>query len=179
MSDDGTFRSGQTALVVRIPEAEAAVGVWRGRFDPSARAAVPAHVTVLVPFLHESRLDGGTRARLGALLAGRPAFDVSFARCGRFPGVLYLAPEPAAPLAELTTAVAAQWPEAPPYGGRFTGVVPHLTVADGQDDAVLAEVEADLAARLPVTSRVRAVELLAFDGRRWHPRASFPLGSAG
>ncbi|MFI0941521.1 2'-5' RNA ligase family protein [Streptomyces sp. NPDC021020] len=176
MADEGAFRAGQTALVVRVPEAEPVVGAWRGRLDPSARAGVPAHVTVLVPFLDESRLDRGTRDDLAALLAARPAFDVAFARCGRFPGVLYLVPEPAGPLAALTAAVAARWPEAPPYGGRFAGVVPHLTVADGQDEAVLADVEAGLAAGLPITSRVRAVDLMAFDGARWQPRASFPLG---
>ncbi|MGW5354063.1 2'-5' RNA ligase family protein [Streptomyces sp. NPDC004031] len=172
----GGFRVGQTALVVRVPEADPAVGGWRERYDPSARAGVPAHVTVLVPFLDGNRLDRATRADLAALLAGRPAFDVAFRRCGRFPGVLYLVPEPDGPLAELSVAVAARWPEAPPYGGRFAGVVPHLTVADGQDEAVLADVEAALAARLPVASRVRAVDLMAFDGTRWHLRESFPLG---
>ncbi|MFI0716367.1 2'-5' RNA ligase family protein [Streptomyces inhibens] len=58
-----------------------------------------------------------------------------------FDRVLYLVPEPDAELRRLTEVIADQWPEAPPYGGQFTEIVPHLTVADGQDDAVLDEIE--------------------------------------
>ncbi len=65
----------------------------------------------------------------------------------------------------------------PPYGGRFTGIAPHLTVAQGQEDTVLAEIETDLAGGLPFTSRVSSVELLVHDGTRWRERASFALGT--
>ncbi|WP_256987953.1 hypothetical protein [Streptomyces sp. BR123] len=71
--------------------------------------------------------------------------------------------------------IADRWPEAPPYGGRFTEVVPHLTIADGQEDAVLDGIEADLLRSLPFTSRVSSVDLLVHDGARWHDRASFAL----
>lgn len=56
MADDntGAFQVGQTGLIVRIPEAEPAVRRWRDRFDPSAEAGVPAHVTVLFPFRSNS-----------------------------------------------------------------------------------------------------------------------------
>ena len=49
----------------------------------------------------------------------------------RFPRVLYLAPEPAAPFVELTQAIAARWPDHQPYGGEFDSVVPHVTVVNG------------------------------------------------
>src|SRR5262245_31356654 len=45
------YRSGQTALVAVIQEAEPMVGAWRSRLDPSAAAGVPAHVSGLSPFL--------------------------------------------------------------------------------------------------------------------------------
>ncbi|MEU5217260.1 2'-5' RNA ligase family protein [Streptomyces sp. NPDC020807] len=179
MADDGTtrpFPAGQTALVVRVPEAESLVGGWRERCDPSARDGVPAHVTVLFPFLDESLVDAGVRAVLAQVLGSHPAFEVRFARCGRFPGVLHLSPEPAGPLRRLTETVAARWPEAPPYGGRHADVVPHLTVALGQEDSLLEEIEADLAGRLPFTCRVSSVELIVHDGAKWQERASFPLG---
>ncbi|MFD7609125.1 hypothetical protein ACFWAN_54040, partial [Streptomyces mirabilis] len=51
-----------------------------------------------------------------------------------------------------------------------------LTIAQGQDDAVLEEAEADLRGRLPVTARVSSVDLLVHDGLRWQRRASFALG---
>ncbi|MFF0622614.1 2'-5' RNA ligase family protein [Streptomyces sp. NPDC004296] len=177
MADDSTsrFQAGRTGLIVRIPEAEPAVRAWRERFDPSARAGVPAHVTVLFPFLDASRIDARVRGALADLLGRHHAFDLRFEGCGRFPGVLYLAPEPDTQLRRLTEVVADRWPEAPPYGGRFTDVVPHLTVADGQDDAVLAEIEAGLPSSLPFTSRVTSVDLMVHDGATWQEQASFAL----
>ncbi|KUL38850.1 hypothetical protein ADL22_16445 [Streptomyces sp. NRRL F-4489] len=157
MADDdstGGFQAGQTGLIVRVPEAESVVGTWRERFDPSARAGVPAHVTVVFPFLDGSRVDARVCSALAELIGRHNAFALRFERCGRFPGVLFLVPEPDAHLRRLTEAIAERWPEAPPYGGQFTEVVPHLTVADGPDDAVLDEVETGLRSRLPIAARV-------------------------
>ncbi|WP_372500192.1 2'-5' RNA ligase family protein [Sphaerisporangium perillae] len=124
------FRGGQTALVVKVPEAEPAVGRWRERFDRAAAMGVQAHVTVLYPFLDSGKVDGLVMDRLRGLFIAHAAFTARFDRCGRFPEVLYLAPEPGDPFKRLTEAVVTLWPEAPPYGGRFAEIVPHLTVAD-------------------------------------------------
>lgn len=169
------FQAGRTGLIVRIPEAEPAVSAWRERFDTSARAGVPAHVTVVFPFLDGSRVQGHVHRALAEVLGGHHAFDVRFARCERFPGVLYLAPEPDAPLRRLTEAVVERWPEAPPYGGVFTEVIPHLTVADGQDDTVLTEIETALHTELPFTARVSSVDLMVHDGVKWQLQATFDL----
>ncbi|MDX3093191.1 2'-5' RNA ligase family protein [Streptomyces sp. ME01-24h] len=173
--DSGTFHAGQSGLIVRVPEAEPAVRVWRDRLDPSARAGVPAHVTVLFPFLEARRVDNDVCAAIGAVIGRHQSFDTRFEHCGRFPGVLYLVPEPDAPFRRLTEAIAHRWPETPPFGGRFDEVVPHLTVAQGQGEAVLEEAEADVRGGLPVTARVSSVDLMVHDGARWHRRASFPL----
>ncbi|WP_328946861.1 2'-5' RNA ligase family protein [Streptomyces sp. NBC_00250] len=177
MADKGgtAYQAGQTGLIVRIPEAESAVRRWREQLDPSAQAGVPAHVTVLFPFLDESRTDSGVHSALADVMGSHHAFDLRFERCGRFPGVSYLVPEPDAQLRQLTQAIADRWPEAPPYGGRFTEIVPHLTIAQGQKDAVLEKIEADLAGGLPFTSHVSSVELIAYDGTNWKERASFAL----
>lgn len=178
MADDGSSngsQAGRTGLVVKVPAAEPLVGAWRERFDPSARAGVPAHLTVLFPFLDEIRIDARVRTALADLFGRQGAFGLRFDRCGRFPEVLYLTPEPDTHLRRLTGAVTERWPEARPYGGRFAEVVPHLTVADGQDGAVLDEIEADLVPRLPLTCRISSVELMVHDGATWHERASFPL----
>jgi 2'-5' RNA ligase len=174
--DTGERRAGRTGLIVKIPEAEPAVGVWRERLDPGAREGVPAHVTVLFPFLRARRIDGAVRRALAEVLAAHPAFTVRFESCGRFPGVLYLTPEPDGPFRQLTRAVAERWPEAPPFGGRFDDVVPHLTVAQGHDEAALESAEAALAGGTPLTAHVSSVALLVHDGTRWRERASFALG---
>ncbi|GEB60205.1 2'-5' RNA ligase family protein [Streptomyces gardneri] len=178
MADDSTsaFRAGQTALIVRIPEAEPSVRGWRERLDPSAQAGVPAHITVLFPFLDESRIDTLVHSALADVLGSHQAFDLRFESFGRLPGVLYLVPEPDMQVRQLTEAIADRWPEAPPYGGRFTEIIPHLTIAQGQEGTVLEKIEADLAGSLPFTSHVASVELIVHDGVKWQERASFALG---
>ncbi|MCP3758947.1 2'-5' RNA ligase family protein [Streptomyces sp. TBY4] len=171
------FPAGRTALIVRIPEAEPAVRGWRERIDPAARAGagVPAHVSVLYPFLPEGLIDASVHAGIAAALHPHPAFDLRFERTGRFPGMLWLAPEPDAPLRRLTRAITERWPDVRPYGGRYPDPVPHLTVAQRAPEADLDAAQADLNGRLPLTTRVRAVDLVAYDGTAWHERASFPL----
>ncbi|WP_322871519.1 2'-5' RNA ligase family protein [Streptomyces goshikiensis] len=116
MTDDGAsgaFLDGQTGLIVTIPEAEPVVRAWRDRLDPGARAGVPAHVTVLFPFLEERDIDASVHAAIAEVLAGHEAFDLRFEGCGRFPGTLYLAPVPDTPLRRLTLAIAERCPAKP------------------------------------------------------------------
>jgi 2'-5' RNA ligase len=173
---DGGYRDGETALIVGVPEAEPAVGAWRERFDPAAAAGVPAHITVVYPFLDRGQVTDGVLAELAEILGGHRAFGVRLARARRFPGVLYLAPEPAGGLRALTGSVTRRWPEAPPYGGQFAEIVPHLTVADGQEAGVLDMIEADVARRLPVSTRVAAVSLIACAGGSWSEYRRLALG---
>ncbi|MER5469987.1 2'-5' RNA ligase family protein [Streptomyces sp. NPDC002935] len=173
--DSSGFQAGQSGLIVRVPEAEPAVRAWRERLDPSARAGMPAHVTVLFPFLDAGRIDGDACAAIGEVIGRHRSFEARFDHCGRFPGIVYLAPEPGASFRRLTEAIVDRWPETPPFGGQFDDIVPHLTIVQGQDDAVLDEVEADLRSRPPVVTRVASVDLLVHDGTRWQERASFKL----
>jgi 2'-5' RNA ligase len=178
MTSDGghRYRSGETALIVAVPEVEPLVGRWRRQFDPAAAAGVPAHVTILAPFLDGRRIDASVISGLRTLFASQGAFAIRFARCGRFPGVLYLAPEPAEPLVALTGAVAGEWPEAPPYAGQFSEVIPHLTVVHGRDEATVDAIEPKLAAGLPILASVEAVHLIEYTAHRWRERQAFALG---
>ncbi|WP_306296929.1 2'-5' RNA ligase family protein [Streptomyces sp. Amel2xC10] len=168
---------GRSGLIVRVPEAEPLVRAWRDRLDPSARTGVPAHVTVLFPFLEASRIDDDVCAEIGEVLGRHRSFEARFERCGRFPGVLYLAPEPDTGFRQLTEAIVEHWPEHPPFGGQFDDPVPHLTVAQSQDEAQVEQAETDLLTGLPVVAQVSSVDLLVHDGTRWRWRASFPMRS--
>jgi hypothetical protein len=170
------YEPGQSAVIVPVPAVEPLVSRWRRRFDVSARYGVPAHVTVLYPFLHQSRLDDGVLARLRAVCATESALEVAFPRLARFTDVLYLQPEPSEPFRRLTAAVVEQWPQAPPYGGEYAEVIPHLTVAHGVDEAALSAVADEVAPHLPVRAWVEAAWLYAYDGERWRPRAVLPFG---
>jgi 2'-5' RNA ligase len=160
-------------VTVRLPVGLARL---RRRLNPSATADLPAHVTLLFPFLPVAGLSSEARAVLAEIARRVAAFEVRFADLGRFSDVTYLVPEPSAPFAELTSAIAERWPEFPPYGGAHREIVPHLTLAD------TAEVPLDtiaLSARrfLPFSRKVSTIEVLAQRGDgRWHRQWRLPLG---
>jgi 2'-5' RNA ligase len=173
------YARGQSAVVVPVPTAEPLVARWRRRFDPSAAHGMPAHITALYPFLDQERLTDAVIGRLSALCAEFPILDVEFRRTARFPAVIYLDPEPADGLRRLSTAIFGEWPEAPPFGGAFEEVIPHLTIANGADHAVMTAIEEDVLPALPIRARLAEACLFVFDGGRWRRRASLPFQKAG
>src|ERR1700760_2313226 len=72
--DDRGPGNEQSALLLPVPAAEPAVGRHRARLDASARDGVPAHLTVLYPFLPPALIGDAVRASLRRLFAGFPAF---------------------------------------------------------------------------------------------------------
>lgn len=164
-----------SAVVVRIPVPEALTRSRR-RWDRAARSGVPAHVTILYPFVPPGGLVPEVRRSLAAIAADQEPFLVVFDEVRRFPGVVYLAPRPVAPFMLLTDAVAARFPGFPPYGGAFAEVIPHLTIAESHV-APLDEIAAETAAVIPFRHRVTALEILVEGGDgRWHRRWRIPLG---
>ena len=174
----------QTAVLVLVPEAEAAVAEHRAHLDMAASWGVPAHLSVVYPFVPPADVDDAVLARLAAAVVGVPAFDCVFSRTDWFgDDVLWLPPEPDAPFRELTRAVVAAFPAHQPYGGLYDEPIPHLTVGElrlGSADE-LADAERAVHAHLPIRARVDRAVLLA--GRpepgAWRPVADFPLGAAG
>jgi 2'-5' RNA ligase len=142
---------------------------------------VPAHVTVLAPFVPVRLFGAEERDRLLRVLAAVTPFDFRLDRTGWFGSTtLWLGPEDPAPFADLTQRVFAAFPDYPPFGGQHDEVVPHLTV--GLDRAVdeLLRAERAIMPELPVVGRVSAVTLKAESSSSgsWETLASFPLGSS-
>ena len=169
----------QSALVVVVPEAEPLVGRLRARFDPAALVGVPAHITVLFPFMPVGRLTPDILAKLGIVLGGFVEFEFRLERIGRFPQTTYLAPEPPEPFVEMTAELERQFPDYPPYGGRFPEPIPHLTVADQNEkfaEAAASEL-ADLCGRHgSLVATCRSVVLLEnSQSGRWRDYHSFAL----
>jgi 2'-5' RNA ligase len=177
VGEDGGMASakGHAAVVVPVPAAESVVSLWRERFDRSAAEGMPAHITVLYPFLGQDLLTEAVLAALRELCAELPVLDVVFRRAARFPGVLYLDPEPADQLRRLTGAITERWPQAPSYAGAFDAVIPHLTVASDVPDRVLDEIELGVLTALPLPARLPEACLYVSDGACWHPRAPLPF----
>lgn len=166
----------RSAVLVAVPEAEPVVGEWRMRYTLDAPAGIPAHVTILFPFVEPDRL-GAVEERLAELVAATPAFELVFARTARWSEIVYLEPDPIAPFVALTRAIEHEWPDRPPYGGAHETIVPHLTVAESPDPAVLDGAAASVEPQLPVATRVREASLFVEDeAGRWRERSRLQLG---
>jgi len=165
----------ESGIILPVPEAEPLVGRLRTLHDPQARLGVPAHITLLYPFAHASKVADAIDA-LRQLFSRVPAFEFSLAETRRFPGTGYLHPEPSTPIVGLTEMLVRQWPEYPPYGGAFPTVTPHLTVAQNAAADVLDAVDASLSAGLPIVCRAKEAWLLCSDERGfWSVREVFRL----
>lgn len=168
----------QSALLVPVPDAEPLVERWRLAHDPVASEGVPAHITLVVPWLPPDRIGEGDLAALAEVLAGVPPWDFLLTRVGWFgTRVLWLAPEPAEPFVRLTHALAERF-ATPPWENEFDEVVPHLTVghADAGAGPPLDEAAAALGAHLPVKCRAEEVWVMVGDGARWTVRTRVGLG---
>ena len=168
----------ESALLVPVPAAEHTVSTWRGALDPSAARGVPAHVTVLYPFVPANLIDDRVVARLRTL----------FASCERFPfelgdvrwfdeAVVYLGVEPAGPFVALTRAVERAYPEHPPYAGAHEDLVPHLTLGMGNDVEALRVAARAVAPHLPIAARAEEVWLMTGGAsvQTWRAHTRFRL----
>lgn len=174
-----------TALVLHVPSAEPFVGDFRRQYDPSAADGMPAHVTLIYPFKPSDELTSADTEKLGEVCLRHRSLDFSFASLGRFPGVLWLAPEPGYPIASLAHALAEAFPDWPFYGGTIADFVPHLTLAHltGADaetrlDQIEASFRSAVEGHLPIHQTVFWVSL--FDrsqNGRWREVSGFPLGA--
>ena len=161
----------ETALICRVPEAERYIAHYRERYDPPARRKVPAHVTVLYPFMAPDLVTTSGRARCARSRPRCAASTYRLAETRRFPVALYLAPEPDDSFAALTGGVCRAFPDYPPFEGKFDTVVPHVTVAHG-DEPPLCEIEVELRIALAAGRRARALQ-----GNGAHRKFPRPLGT--
>lgn len=163
----------ESALLVTVPAAEPAVARHRSRLDTSAAVGVPAHITVLYPFLPPDLIDADTHATLARLFASVPRFRFTLDQTRWFPDpVLWLDPSDPARFSALTELVVAAFPSCPPYGGLVAEVIPHLTIGDGAPRAELEAAEAEVRSHLPIHAEAAEVTLMTGPA----PRSAPPTG---
>lgn len=168
----------ESAILVKVPQVESVVGRHRRALDPSEKWGIPAHVTLLYPFLSPSDINADVLRRLATVVSLHQAFEVQFLRTGWFgEEVLWLSPEPDLSFRRLTAALFAAFPETPPYGNAFADNTPHLTVADGADLLVMREVESLVTAELPIHASFSSVSVMVGspEPESWITIAEIPL----
>jgi 2'-5' RNA ligase len=175
----------QSALLLIVPAAEPAVGAHRARLDPAGRDGVPAHFTVLYPFLPPAEIGTGVLAELSTLFAGVPRFSFLLDQVRWFgESVVWLGPSDESPFRSLTELASEAYPACSPYGGVHEDVVPHLTIGHAGDPAELRAAGESVRPLLPIAAAATEVTLMAGpkperppgSPGNWHRVASFPLG---
>ena len=154
----------QTAVIVPVPAADPLVDRHRRHLDAAASWGVPAHVSVLYPFVEPADVDDQVIATLGDALSTVAAFDCCFGRTRWFgQDVLWLDPEPAGWFRDLTTSVWGAFPDHAPYGGAHDDVIPHLTIAERRlgDLAAVRAAEQAVQTGLPLRTTIDKVLLIA------------------
>ena len=126
-----------TALVVPVPEVEGVVGALREQYDPYSRSGLPAHVTLMAPFISPDALTAKHHQQLRECFARVAPFDFILEHVGAFHfdrhgrdemQVVYLYPDPCAPFCDLIRSLD-QLYDMSPYAGFYDNPTPHLTVA--------------------------------------------------
>jgi 2'-5' RNA ligase len=171
----------ESAVIVAVPEAEEVVGPHRAALDRYAGWGVPAHVTLLYPFVQPSKIDDGVISTLADVLRSVPAFVITLSRIAWFgDSVVWLAPEPAQPFRTLTSALVARFPGHPPYGGGHAEVIPHLTIGQDAPVEALRAAAAAVEPQLPIRAHISTALLMYGRAapKSWHTVAELSLGKS-
>jgi 2'-5' RNA ligase len=166
-------RESAIAIKVRLPRD---LERFRVTHVPNAALGVPAHITLIYPFVPADRLDATVRRFLADTLAAHAPFTFRLSHARRWPEVLYLPVEPVEPFEAIVRSLVTAFPEHPPYAGAFP-YVPHVTLAEGEGSALAQLVAPPLPAGRHQVTRVL---LIAQDHEgRWRLKWTFALAAAG
>jgi 2'-5' RNA ligase len=168
---------GESALIVPV-ELPAELARLRNGLDPSAGAGVPAHITLLYPFVPPDRLDESVFAPVAEIARAVEAFSFTLGRVQRWPDVVCLLPEPSRPFSRLIVDLASAFPNYPPYSGEhaLADIVPHVTIAQSARAEDLDAASVALPGLLPVHAQFEEIRLIAHHpGQLWRTVWSYRL----
>ncbi|MEV1025731.1 2'-5' RNA ligase family protein [Streptomyces sp. NPDC050264] len=165
-------RLGTTAVLAVLPDAEPLLELAAGVDARVVRPGVPAHAALLYPWLPADEVGEPELDRLRAALpAGRiPIRLDTVEQAGGFVNI------PVPELRAAAGAVRAAFPAQVPYGGRFGQDPPvHVSVALDADPGTAADIARRAAARLPITTEISALYVVALTPTGWQLLADLPL----
>ena len=116
----------ESALLIIPPRpVQAFAYPFREEYDPQSFAKVPAHITLLYPFVAADEVEAAA-GKLAAIVGKHSAFEVTLDHYGQTKDTLFLEPADPEPLISLYASLADAYPTfaLPPRTFR-----PHLTLA--------------------------------------------------
>jgi hypothetical protein len=161
-----------TTVVAPVPFAEPTIAALRAAHDWSARRGVPAHITLLGPFLAPSDVTFETLVLLRRVFAARQPLAVALSELRVLGSSACLIPEPIEPLRALSDALCATWRGLTPKSDQY-----HVTVARNCDGALFDQVAAELRPALPLRGYLTEAALVERHvNRSVRTKARFSLG---
>jgi len=169
----------KSAIVIPFPEVDDVVDSWRRLLDPAQVRGIPAHVTVLFPFVHPTDLSTDVLNVLEAHFSKASSFNVVFDSTAWFENrVVYLEPKPEQQFRTMTKQLLRAFPSCLPYGGKFADPIPHLTLGDGAPLESLLKAEVAVRDRFPIETKAKVAWLMTggMGPSSWSLRQNFPFG---
>ncbi|MGP3690427.1 2'-5' RNA ligase family protein [Streptomyces sp. IBSNAI002] len=169
---------GTTAVVIVLPDAAPLLDAARGVDPALVRGGIPAHVSLLYPFVPEPALTDRDDQDVRSLAARFPAAELLLEEVVTAPGFVAVTVPGLQPIVD---AFHARWSGLRPYRGRF-GDRPaaHVTVAMGPDEpTATARVRDGIGGLLPLRTRATALQLVVLAEKGWRSRLTVPLGVPG
>jgi 2'-5' RNA ligase len=171
-----------SAVIVRA-RLPAGLERLRRRLVGNAADGVPAHLTLLYPFIELEELDVGVRRRLRDVTRRQRPFDYRQVRMAEWPDAIYVAVEPTDPFKRLHGDLQAAFPDWPIYGADAPAgflFEPHITIAERQGKLEAGIREAAAWRALPRPARATSIDVIGTrpDGR-WRLVWRVPLGGRG
>ena len=167
--------SDRSAVIVRA-HLPASLERWRRRCVAQAAIGLPAHATMLYPFVAPERLGPDVRAQL--VRVARRHSPIAHALDGprAWPDVVYLSLHPSEPFVALQEDLGRAFPDFPIYGPEFDlEFVPHVTIAEEGAGCVPLDDPAWRA--LPRAAVASAIEVIARpEEGPWRTVWRIPLG---
>jgi 2'-5' RNA ligase len=165
----------ESAVIVRV-SLPAALDRLRRQCVRDARLGVPAHVTLLYPFLEPTALKGRIRRTIASIAAAHPSFQFELSGPREWPDTVYAAVHPEDRFLAIHRELAAAFPDYPIYSRPGFELIPHVTIAESEHVGNAAPLGHPAWSTLPAKGSVDGLEVIAEgeDGR-WRTRLTVPL----
>jgi 2'-5' RNA ligase len=116
-------------LIIPPPKVQSFAFSIRERYDTEWFNRVPAHITLLYPFVPSDQVDP-TAALLKMICVDLSPFELTLDKYGKFKDALFLEPSNPEPILELHQHLAKAFPDYPIYDGEHgDDLHPHMTLA--------------------------------------------------
>ena len=168
----------ETALLIIPPQkVQAFAYPLRELYDREWFTRVPAHITLLYPFVPPDQIDSAVK-RLTPICSAFPPFDLVLDRYGRFEDALFLEPSNPDKLRQLHQQLTTAFPDYPVYQGEHGQELhPHVTLARFGDPKETEAIEIPPAPHFNFEVKQLHIYLGSQDDQApYIPRVIIPLG---